>query len=244
MAPAGPRAGPSVCFLDSGLNFGCRRGKGQPRDRFRRGCVFGGGPCASGSPPAFGGELAGWIAAFYPPMILLTGWSRAENVAMFFLLAFAGLAIMACRNGGGSSWKQLATWFAAGCSLCFATLTRPSSPSILVLGAIGLIVFLLIRRVRPSLFQTVGDGSWKIRLWCGPGVSAGLFGVHRACPLAQRLSGVGWSLSTNNQINYLLGNNPYTPHYKTWHLGESRAMSPQFRAYLSRFSDETCESQR
>jgi len=46
--------------------------------------------------------------------------------------------------------------------------------------------------------------------------------------------GAGWVLSTNNEMNVLLGNNPYTPHYKTWHLGEQRGMTPDFRAYLDR----------
>jgi hypothetical protein len=51
--------------------------------------------------------------------------------------------------------------------------------------------------------------------------------------------GGGWTLSTNNERNFFLGNNPFTPNYKTSQLGQrSLAELPvETAAYLKRFYD-------
>ena len=52
-------------------------------------------------------------------------------------------------------------------------------------------------------------------------------------------AGAGWTLSTNNERNLFLGNNPYTPDYKTSHLGQRSLdeLPPDARAYLTSFYD-------
>jgi hypothetical protein len=50
-------------------------------------------------------------------------------------------------------------------------------------------------------------------------------------------AGAGWTLSTNNERNFVLGNNPFTPDYKTSHLGQRSPseLDPDARAYLVSF---------
>jgi hypothetical protein len=50
-------------------------------------------------------------------------------------------------------------------------------------------------------------------------------------------AGAGWTLSTNNERNLFLGNNPFTPDYKTSHLGQRAIdeIDPNARAYLESF---------
>lgn len=57
--------------------------------------------------------------------------------------------------------------------------------------------------------------------------------------LHNRAAGAGLVLSTNNERNLFLGNNPYTPNYKTSHLGQRslEELSPEVRAYLESFYD-------
>jgi 4-amino-4-deoxy-L-arabinose transferase-like glycosyltransferase len=57
--------------------------------------------------------------------------------------------------------------------------------------------------------------------------------------LHNRAAGAGLVLSTNNERNLFLGNNPYTPNYKTSHLGQRSLedLAPEARAYLESFYD-------
>jgi hypothetical protein len=180
-------------------------------------------------------RLAGWIAALYPPMILQSPWSYSQNTTAFFLLAFSILVIAACRRDETSSWRRLAASFASGCSLGVAILTRPSTQSVFVLGTAGCVGFLILRQIKPSLFPTTSQISWKIVCSAGLTFVLGVLGCIAPVLRHNASLDAGWVLSVNNELNCLLGNNPYTPHYNTWHLGESRAESPEFQAYLSRF---------
>jgi hypothetical protein len=49
--------------------------------------------------------------------------------------------------------------------------------------------------------------------------------------------GQGWTVSTANEQNLWFGNNPYTPNYKTWHLGQHDPgdFPPRIAAYLRSF---------
>jgi hypothetical protein len=193
---------------------------------------------------------AGWIAAFYPPMVLLCGWSYADNVTMFFLLAFAILAIAAGRHGrdcpnfrisenGTVPFSAPALWFACGCALAMAILTRPAVQSVLALGAAGCFGLLIVRRFRPTFLASLGEASWK-----SVGAAALAFAPGVLCCTAPVLwhnasGGAGWVLSTNNEMNCLLGNNPFTPNYKTWQLGEGRGFDvAAFHAYMARFQND------
>jgi hypothetical protein len=50
-------------------------------------------------------------------------------------------------------------------------------------------------------------------------------------------AGAGWTISTNNERNLFLGNNPYTPDYKTSHLGQRplAELDPEAGRYLASF---------
>jgi 4-amino-4-deoxy-L-arabinose transferase-like glycosyltransferase len=50
--------------------------------------------------------------------------------------------------------------------------------------------------------------------------------------------GAGWTVSTNNERNFFVGNNPYTHHYKTSHLAQRdfSLFDSATRAYLVRFN--------
>jgi hypothetical protein len=53
------------------------------------------------------------------------------------------------------------------------------------------------------------------------------------------LAGGGWTVSTNNERNLFLGNNPYTPDYKTSHLGQRSLdeLPPDAKRYLASYYD-------
>ena len=151
-------------------------------------------------------------------MFLLSPMSLSLNANMFFLLAAASLAVAACRLGEKGRGRSLATWFAGRMRLGLASLVRPSSQSILVLGIAGAVGFMIARQVKPKLFQALGQVSGK--LICGVSLAV-VSGVLICVGPALRHNaalGAGWTLSTNNELNCLLGNNPFTPHYKpgTW----------------------------
>jgi hypothetical protein len=181
-------------------------------------------------------RLAGWIAVAYPPMVLLSGWSHTDNVAMFCLLVFSSLAIVAWRSCLKGGRMSLAAWFVSGCALGGAMLTRPSAQTVLFFGGVCWIGFMILRWLRPRLVRFAEGVSWKMIWGSGAVFLVGAFVTvvpvlrHNAC-----LDG-GWVLSVNNEMNCLLGNNPYTPHYNTWYLGEGRgSLQPEFQAYLSSF---------
>jgi hypothetical protein len=181
-------------------------------------------------------RLTGWLAAFYPPMIIIADRAFADSATMLFLLALAVLAIAAWRETGRA--KRVAFWLGAGLALGMAILTRPATQSVLVLWTAACIAFLLVRRLRPNFFASVGMVSWKDFISAGTpffiGVAACVIPIqHHNYTLK-----AGWVLSTNNEFNCLVGNNPYTPYYKTWHMSEGRGLNqPEFKAYLDRFSN-------
>jgi len=181
-------------------------------------------------------RLTGWIAAFYPPTVMLSAWSYAENVALFALLGAACIALAAIRTSAQNGWWSLGSWFLSGCLLGLMILTRPSAFSILGMVMVGWIGFLAVRRFRPDLVGAAAHVSWGGLLGTGLAFLLGVVGSiapvieHHAC------LGVGWVVSTNSEVNFFLGNNPYTPHYKSWHLGQRRTKEtgiPEYEAYVA-----------
>jgi hypothetical protein len=146
-----------------------------------------------------------------------SGCRLAAVVAALFLLGFACLAIVAWRTRHKGAFAPLATWFAAGCSLRLATLSRPSSQSVFALCLAALAALPLIGYVKPRLLHPTWLVSWRNTaawaLTCVVGVLVCVIPVahHNAS------AGAGWVISTNNEQNLFLGNNPYTPNYTTWH---------------------------
>ncbi len=178
----------------------------------------------------------GWIAAAYPPMILLSAWSYTSNVALFCVLVFSSLAIVACRSCLKNKFLSLGAWLMSGCALGFAMLTRPSSQTILAFGIVCWIGFMIVRWLRPQLVRFAEHVSWKMIWGSGLVFLLGVLGCVAPVLRHNASLNAGWALCTKNEMNYLVGNNPYTPHYKTWQLGESPAnLKPEFQAYLSPF---------
>jgi hypothetical protein len=167
-----------------------------------------------------------WIAVFYPAAVMINGQTYTQQLAAVCLTAIA-LGLLRSRQRprlGPALWGGFA--FGFGC------ITRPSMLSVgLVVGALA--------------------AGWLLRAWTRGerGVSAATalaacaFGGVAAVPIVPVLlhnaaQGAGYTLSINNESNFLLGNNPYTPHYKTSHLGQRSLdeLEPEARDYLMQFS--------
>jgi hypothetical protein len=116
-----------------------------------------------------------------------------------------------------------------------AIVTRPSAFSIFFVAILGWIGFLALQQFRPNLADTAARVPSKLAL--GAGI---LFSLATLCCVAPAITHhasmkEGWVVSVNNEMNVFLGNNPFTPHYKTWHLGASqdRALRiPGYKAYF------------
>ena len=169
---------------------------------------------------------AGWIAAFYPPAVMISGWCFSENVTMFALLCCVCFALLGLRTLDESRWWSLLAWFSSGCCMGLAIVTRPSAFSVFFAAIGAWIGFLALRQFRLNLAGAAA------RVPAGLVLGAGVvFSLAVLCCIAPAVAhhvsmNEGWVISTNNELNVLLGNNPYTPHYKTWHLGADQAHGP------------------
>jgi 4-amino-4-deoxy-L-arabinose transferase-like glycosyltransferase len=164
-------------------------------------------------------RAAGWIAALYAPSVLLCGQTYAQHVAALALVALAYFGLRAIREN--------AVWLyaAAGGALGLGCLARPSAISVIPVFAVA------------SVATRAAPGARQRRL-LGAVCAAG---IALACVVPVLVhdarAGAGWTLSTNNERNLFLGNNPYTPDYKTSHLGQRSMddLAPDARAYLASF---------
>jgi hypothetical protein len=112
--------------------------------------------------------------------------------------------------------------------------------SILLAGIVAWIGFLLVRRIRPGIAIVAARISSRMAM-----IAGSVFLLGLACCIAPVVKhqldlGAGWCVSSNNEATVFYGNNPYTPHYKTWHLG-SHTGSPEYQAYLATFSGQADE---
>lgn len=165
-------------------------------------------------------RVAGWIAAVYPPSVLLSGQTYSQHLAALCLVAVAYFGLRAFRGA------SLSSAVAAGLALGMGCLTRPSMVSVVPVLLIGGV---LAARARPSA---------RARL-CAGGAAAAIVGLACAVPvlLHDAHAGAGLVLSTNNERNFFLGNNPYTHDYVTGHLGQRslEQLAPEQRSYLESF---------
>lgn len=176
-------------------------------------------------------KWSGWIAAFYPPAVMMAGRPYPNPLTGLCLLLTVWLLIQA--------WHSGAIWRCALAGLAFglACLTRPGTLSVLL--ALGI---------------AVGYAAWHVHKNTGrtpwlPAPSRILTGfivfcVVTAATLLPTLGhnhaySAGFSLSINNERNLWLGNNPYTPLYKTSHLAErpKTALRPEVRIYMNEVTD-------
>ena len=162
-------------------------------------------------------RLAGWLVALYPPAVLAAGAPLSHHLTAFFLLILALVLI--------ESWRdQRALWgLAIGLALGLTVLTRPSTLAFVPMALVaGVFVW------------------WRMpnrRRWLAPAVvlalgTAGAVVAPVVC--VNVIHGVGPVISTNNERNFFLGNNFYTPLYNTHHLAQRglNDLQPEVRAYL------------
>lgn len=168
----------------------------------------------------------GWVAALYPPLLLMAGqpFSSLPTAVYLLVLAWALLSYLAENRPG--------RLVLAGLALGAGGLTRPSM--VPLLGLAGLAVAWAVWRRRAP-----GEGPAAL-------VGRGLLDL--ACLILPALlllapvfwlnhqAGAGWTLSVNNERNFFLGNNPHTPLYKTSHLASQKleALPAETADYLRR----------
>jgi hypothetical protein len=169
-------------------------------------------------------RLSGWIAAFYPPAIMLSGFSYTMNVVEFAILCSTCLALRAWRDRDARRWFSLGGWLLSGICLGFAVLTRPSTASVVLVPA-AWIGFLFVRI------------SATRALAAGAAFLIGVAGCLGPVLKRQHDLGAGWCIATANDAVFY-GNNPFTPHYKTWHLVAQKAASPEYKAYLAAITSQ------
>jgi hypothetical protein len=170
-------------------------------------------------------RTAGWIAAVYPPSILLSGQTYAQHLAS---LCLAGVAYFAFRAQRTGRWLDFA---AAGALLGCGALTRPSMISAGLVAAAAVLIILWHGGRGDYAAPTA-----RLRLAAGAILSTVVaLAVVMPVMAHNARAGAGWTISTNNERNLFLGNNPYTPDYKTSHLGQRSLdeLPPAEREYLS-----------
>jgi 4-amino-4-deoxy-L-arabinose transferase-like glycosyltransferase len=159
-------------------------------------------------------------AAFYAPSVLLCGQTYAQHLAALCLAAVAYFGMRALRE------RRAVLFAITGAALGVGCLTRPSMGSVAPVLAFA---WVLSFRAQPLA---------RRRLLAGAALTTAIaMGCVVPAQLHDQLAGAGWTVSTNNERNFFLGNNPYTPDYKTSHLGQ-RALDeiePEARAYLESF---------
>lgn len=175
---------------------------------------------------------AGWIMAFYPPSIMMTSQVVSQPVEMTALLAAILLLLFGLRR---KKWGWVA---GTGVAFGVGVLVRPSLLSV---------VFLLLILLAVRLYRKIRN---RLEVAVQPivGVGVGLLllgGMLAPAVVHNHAHGRGWTLSTNNQYNLLLGNNPHTPLYKTNHLASRplEELSTDARAYLRSVTEKGASGQ-
>jgi 4-amino-4-deoxy-L-arabinose transferase-like glycosyltransferase len=170
-------------------------------------------------------RATGWLAALYPPAVMMSGQTYSQHLAGVALTALALFAIRLWRTGRAFDGICAGIAWGVGC------LTRPSMLSV----GPALMLLAIVAWYRGHRLEPPG---WQRRVLRGAGLCVVVTGSILAPVILHHLRlGAGPTLSTNNEANFFLGNNPYTPYYKTWHLGhrELSELDPAVREYLERF---------
>jgi 4-amino-4-deoxy-L-arabinose transferase-like glycosyltransferase len=167
-------------------------------------------------------EVSSLLALLYPPALLMSGQSYSQAYAQFWLVLLA-LALLR-----GWLAKRASIFAAAGFIFGFGCLTRPSMLSLWAVLAGGLIFAILRGRTAAA--------GWNARALLRASLAfvAAFIVVVAPVVYANHIRGAQFTLSTNNERNFFLGNNRYTPDYKTWHLAQKplESLEPEVQAYL------------
>lgn len=165
--------------------------------------------------------LSAWLWAVYPPSVLLVFQPYSQHLAALALAATAWSGIRCVQT------RSLASLLCLGFSLGVGCLARPSMMSLVLLSLCGTFALAVIT-----------PGSWRKRL-AAASVQSLILCLTAAAVVGPTIlhnarTGGGYSLSTNNERNFFLGNNPHTPWYKTSHFAQRPLdqLSPEVQAYL------------
>lgn len=170
-------------------------------------------------------RLTGWIMALLPSAVFAPAQPFSFDLTLLGLTLSILFALMAWDR------RQARLLAAAGLALGFAATARPGVLSVLI--ALVPFGFVAARRAwrgreRPRVRAlAIGTAAFAVCV-IGPVVPAL---VHNSD------AGAGTTISVNNEGNVFFGNNPYTPHYKTWVHGQHdfSEFGPEAEAYLARF---------
>jgi 4-amino-4-deoxy-L-arabinose transferase-like glycosyltransferase len=169
-----------------------------------------------------GVRLAGWILAVQPSAVFMPSQPFSFDITMLCLTVTV-LAVLMAWDRGQARWLA-----GAGLALGFAATARPGVVSVLV----AMIPFGIVAARRSWL---AGERA-RVR---GLALGAAAFAVCAIAAVVPALVhnnsvGAGVTISTNNEGNLLLGNNPYTHNYKTWAQGQHpfSEFPPEERAFL------------
>lgn len=171
------------------------------------------------------GRVAGLIWALYPPAVLFSTQSGSQHLSGLCLASAALYAVRCARSG------RLTDMLLCGASLGFGCLNRPAAVSVVAAVPVLALWFGWKSRSAPTSARPSGRrAAWPL----GAILACGLVLLPT---LAHNIQGGGGpTLSTNNERNFFIGNNPYTPLYKTSHLAQRplEELSPEIQTYLRR----------
>ncbi len=144
-------------------------------------------------------RTAGVLTALYMPAVFLSGQPYSQHLAMLSLLVIVAALL------SSGAWTP-ARGAVLGASLGVGVLTRPSMAvvALVIAGAV------ILQREAPL----------RRRLTCL--LTAAVVAAALVTPVLAHNArlGAGTVVSTNNERNFFLGNNRFTPDYKTSHLGQ------------------------
>jgi 4-amino-4-deoxy-L-arabinose transferase-like glycosyltransferase len=164
--------------------------------------------------------LASLMASFLPHSILATGTISSQP------LTAALIATALCTGIRAYQTQSLLKWGLTCTLLGAAVLARPAT--LALTGCAGIIVMWAWWRNKVPARSAL--------------LALGLLIVSHLLVMMPVMwhnhkQGQGYALSTNNEWNLLVGNNPYTPDYKTGHFGQRTfdKLPDSARAYLTTF---------
>jgi 4-amino-4-deoxy-L-arabinose transferase-like glycosyltransferase len=166
----------------------------------------------------------GFLAALYMPSVMLSAQPYSQHVAGLSLLLVAYWGLRAFSEG------RLDLHAGAGFAYGLGCLTRPSMLSVLPVLALLAAKHVLDANDharKPSRRAALGLAIFAV----AAGTCIGSIMAHNHAHQA------GMVISTNNERNFFLGNNPYTPNYKTSQFAQRAFadLDTEVQQYLKHF---------
>jgi 4-amino-4-deoxy-L-arabinose transferase-like glycosyltransferase len=175
-----------------------------------------------------GRRSVAWLAALCYGLSPTTLWMARQSESHTFCAMWVALAaLFAVRYVQRRGYLSL---LLAALCLGMLVLTRPGS-ALLAAALAGLPMLLALLGARTGIRLT-----WSHALLQSLVVCMAVLVMLWPTLQFNQARGAGWVLSTNNERNFFLGNNPYTHPYKTGHMAqrELSSLPPDVQAYLTR----------